>query len=186
MKLFRAVCLWLLLFLSCHINAQIRYDDHLKAARATGVPPLKNLAHIKALANKKKLVHVLPNRGYAIAKLTYSRPYLNPRAYNILKTIGSRFYTKSRKKTFMVTSITRTLYDQKRLSRVNSNAVTGKLSSHNYGCSFDLSYIRFNRRKGSNPNLEMILQGILTQLQAQRKLYFIKEYREKCFHITVR
>jgi hypothetical protein len=34
--------------------------------------------------------------------------------------------------------------------------------------------------------LEKILQDILTQMQRQGKIYFIKEYREKCFHVTVR
>src|SRR5690606_18914885 len=99
---------------------------------------------------------------------------------------GTEFYSKSKKKTFTVTSVTRTLDDQQRLARVNSNAVTNKLSSHNYGCSFDISYIRFNRKKAPNARLEKMLQDILTRMQREGKIYFIKEYREKCFHVTVR
>lgn len=178
-----------LLYVLCSsfgVFGQTQYDYHLEAARATGIPPIKNQAHVTSLVSKKKLVLIFAGRGYNIARLTHSRPYLNPRSYKALKEIGAAFYTRSRKKTVTVTSVTRTLYDQRRLSRVNSNAVTSKLSSHNYGCSFDISYIRFNRRKAPNARLEKILQDILTQMQRQGKIYFIKEYREKCFHVTVR
>ncbi len=181
--------LFFLLYISISSSvayAQTQYDYHLEAARATGIPPLRNQAHVTSLVSKKKLVLIFAGRGYTIAKLTHSRPYLNPRSYKTLKEIGTAFYNRSSKKTFTVTSVTRTLYDQKRLARVNSNAVTSKLSSHNYGCSFDISYIRFNRKKAPNAKLEKVLQDILTQMQRQGKIYFIKEYREKCFHVTVR
>lgn len=174
------------IFSGFYAKGQTKYDAHLAAARATGIPPIKNQSHVTALAGKKKLVVVFPKTGYTIAKLTHSRPYLTAKSYRVLKEIGLNFYRKSKKKTFTVTSITRTLYDQKRLARVNSNAVTTKLSSHNFGCSFDISYIRFNRRKAPNARLEKMLQDVLTQLQRQGKLYYIKEYREKCFHVTVR
>ena len=166
--------------------AQTQYDAHLEAAEATGILPLKNQTHLNSYVKKKKLVLIFPKRGYTIAKLSHSRPYLTAKSYKVLKEIGSSFYTKSKSKTFTVTSVTRTLYDQQRLSRVNSNAVTSKLSSHNYGCSFDISYIRFNKRRATNARLEKTLQDILNQMQKQGKLYYIKEYREKCFHVTVR
>lgn len=162
------------------------YDAHLEAGKATGLPPLKNQTHLNTFVKKKKLVLIFPRTGYTIAKLTHSRPYLTPKSYKVLKEIGQSFYKQSKKKTFTVTSVTRTLYDQKRLARVNSNAVTSKLSSHNYGCSFDISYIRFNRRRGPDARSEKLLQGILERMQRQGKLYYIKEYREKCFHVTVR
>jgi hypothetical protein len=186
-RLFKYLFFLLYIILGSYVSfAQTQYDYHLEAARATGIPPLQNQAHVTSLVSKKKLVLIFAGRGYTIAKLTHSRPYLNPRSYRVLKEIGAAFYTRSRKKTFTITSVTRTLYDQKRLARVNSNAVTSKLSSHNFGCSFDISYIRFNRRKVPNAGLERALQDILTQMQRQGKIYFIKEYREKCFHVTVR
>lgn len=176
------------LFVICfafNLNAQTKYDDHLSAARATGIIPIKNTAHINNLVAKKKLVTLNRSKGYTIAKLTYSRPYITPKTNKILKQIGIEFYNKT-KKTITITSVTRTLEDQRRLSRVNSNAVTTKLSSHNYGCSFDISYIRFNRKKALNPRLEKTLEDILIKYQKQKKLYFIKEYKERCFHVTVR
>ncbi|WP_346238296.1 DUF5715 family protein [Niabella insulamsoli] len=187
MKVLQYLLLSICLFIYAKSSsAQTKYDVHLVAAKRTGIPPIKNQSHLTSLVSKKKLVIIFPKTGYTIAKLTHSKPYLTAKGYKVLKEIGSNFYKKSGKKTFTVTSVTRTIYDQKRLARVNSNAVTTKLSSHNYGCSFDISYIRFNRRKAPNAKLEKTLQSVLTQLQKQGKLYFIKEYREKCFHITVR
>ena len=187
MRLFKkVVLLTYFVFGSLAGFSQIKYDDHLNAATAAGVPPVKDAAQLRSLINRKKLQLVTARRGYTIAKLTHSKAYLTPKSYNVLKQIGTSFYTKSKSKTFTVTSLTRTIQDQQRLSRVNSNAVTTKLSSHNYGCSFDISYVRFNRYRAPNARLEKILQDILTQMQKQGKLYFIKEYKERCFHITVR
>lgn len=173
-------------FVSLGSAAQFTYDSHLIAARATGLLPIKNEAQLSTYIKKKKLVLVSANRGFTIARLTHSKPYLTPKSYSVLKQIGQSFYTKSKKKTVTVTSVTRTIYDQRRLSRVNRNAVRTKLSSHNFGCSFDISYIRFNKSKRPNPNLEKMLEDILSRMQHQGKLYFIKEYKEKCFHITTR
>lgn len=183
MRFLRFFCFFL--FVTNSLAAQTKYDAHLDAAKATGIIPLKSLAHIKSLVGKKKLSSVKKAKGYTIAKLTYSHPYLTPKAGKVLKEIGQSFYSKS-KKTITVTSITRTLEDQKKLSKVNNNAVTTKLSSHNYGCSFDISYIRFSGKKAPNPRLEKILEDLLTKYQKQGKLYYIKEFREHCFHITVR
>ncbi|WP_460763393.1 DUF5715 family protein [Niabella terrae] len=186
MNRFRLVFFTVLLLFSGSVFAQSKYDLHLRAARASGIPPIKNYTHLKSLHSKKKLVRIAAARGYTIAKLTYSKPYLSPRASRVLRDIGIQFYNRSKKKTFTVTSVTRSLYDQKRLARVNSNAVTTKLSSHNYGVSFDLSYIRFNRYKAPNPRMEQLLQKILNEFQRAGKIHYIKEYREKCFHVTVR
>lgn len=166
--------------------SQSKYDTHLAVARAHGIPPIKNQAQLNQLVKKKKLVAIFGGRGYTIGKLTHSRPYLDAKSNRKLKQIGAAFYKNSKRKTFTVTSVTRTIADQKRLARVNNNAVTTKLSSHNYGCAIDISYIRFNRKKAPNALLEKTLEKILIQMQKQKKLYYIKEYREKCFHITFR
>ncbi|MEE6187386.1 hypothetical protein PIECOFPK_00517 [Mycovorax composti] len=186
MKFQKRLLLPLFVLVLYNAAGQTVYDTHLQAAQRSGIPLIQNNSQLNALVSKKKLVKVGVHRGYTIARLTHSKPYLTPRSYKVLKDLGNTFYTRSKKKTFTVTSVTRTLYDQKRLSRINTNAVTTKPSSHNYGCSFDISYIRFNNRKAPNTRLEKLLETILTEYQKQGKLYFIKEYREKCFHITVR
>lgn len=186
MNIFKSVFVAFLFFIYSPAFAQTNYDAHLQAAKKSGIVPLQGAAHISALLKKKKLSHIYRQNGYTIAKLNYSRPYLTPKSYKVLKQIGNSFYSKSKKKTFTITSVTRTLDDQKRLARVNSNAVTSKLSSHNYGCSFDISYIRFNKKKAPNARLERILEQTLIQYRNQGKIYFIKENREMCFHVTVR
>lgn len=161
------------------------YMLHVLAASRHGVQPIKNNTHLKNYVSRKKLTSVSAGRGYTIHKLTHSKPYLVPKANRILKELGAQFYKKSNKNTFTITSLTRTISDQNRLTRVNNNA-TRTLSAHNLGSAFDISYIRFNRKKRSNPRLEKTLQSLLLQYQKSGKIYFIKERREKCFHVTVR
>jgi hypothetical protein len=60
----------------------------------------------------------------------------------MLEKIGTRFSKETKGHTFTVSSITRTLEDQCRLRRVNSNAALG-ISSHNYGNSL-IFLMRFN------------------------------------------
>ncbi|WP_211218090.1 DUF5715 family protein [Niabella aurantiaca] len=161
-----------------------RYKAHLNVARQHGVPVLKSSAQVKSYVNKKKLSRVSSGKGYRVQKLTYSVPYLTPRAKAVLNQIARSFYAQT-KSTFTVTSLTRTLHAQSKLRKVNGNATSG-LSSHNYGSSFDISYIRFNGRKRPNKKLERALHSVLANYQARGKILYIKEYYVSCFHITVR
>ncbi len=160
------------------------YKAHIRTARGFGLPPIKDNAQLKIYVKKKKLSTATCSKGCTINNLTHSKAYLVPKANKVLNEISKQFYTKT-KSTFTVTSITRTIHDQYRLTKVNENARHG-LSSHNYGCSFDISYIRFNKKKGDNPRLEKALLQILTQFQQQGKIYFIKEKWQRCFHVTVK
>lgn len=160
------------------------YNAHLKTAKGFGLAALKNNAEVKKLVSKKKLSTTVCNKGCTINKLTYSKPYLVPKANKVLNEMAREFYLKS-KSTFAVTSITRTMHDQKLLKAVNSNARDG-VSSHNYGCSFDVSYIRFNNKKQENLRLEKKLFDVLCYFQNTGKIYFIKERWQKCYHVTVR
>ncbi|MCF3107509.1 DUF5715 family protein [Niabella sp. CC-SYL272] len=173
------------LFAQYPIFAQsARYKAHLNVARQHGVPLLKSSAQVKNYVGKKKLAKVNSGKGYRVQKLDYSSPYLTPRAKAVLNQIARSFNAQT-KSTFTVTSLTRTVHSQSRLRRVNGNATSG-LSSHNYGSSFDISYIRFNGRKGPNKRLERALHAVLANYQARGKILFIKEYYVSCFHVTVR
>jgi hypothetical protein len=86
---------------------------------------------------------------------------------------------------FTVSSITRTLEDQCRLRRVNSNAALG-ISSHNYGNSFDISYVRFNGVLKHNPKMEAALEKVLKYYYDLGRIYYIKEKQQSCYHITVK
>lgn len=160
------------------------YKSHLRTARGFGMVPIKDNLHLKSYVAKKKLSTVKCNKGCTIDKLSYSKPYLIPKANKVLNEISKTFNTKS-KGSFTVTSITRTVHDQFRLTHVNNNARDG-ISAHNYGCSFDISYIRFNKKRGNNPRLEKILHQVLTEYQRKGKIFFIKEHHQKCYHVTVR
>src|SRR5690606_41195357 len=69
--------------------------------------------------------------------------------------------------------------------RSNINAASNE-SAHTFGASFDISYVRFNRKRGRNTRLERALEKVLKQYQKQGKIYFVKERKVSCFHIVVR
>ena len=102
-----------------------------------------------------------------------------------LEKIAARFSKETKGNTFTVSSITRTLEDQCRLRRVNSNASLG-ISSHNYGNSFDISYVRFNNKLQINPKMEAALEKVLKYYADAGRIFYIKERQQSCFHITVR
>lgn len=167
------------------VSAQsARYRAHLSIAQQHGVPALKSSTQLKSYVSKKKLVRVSSGKGYRLRDLDYSQPYLVPRAKTVLSQLAKAFYAKTGS-TFTVTSLTRTMSSQNRLRKVNGNAVAG-VSSHNYGSSFDISYVRFNGRKRPNSRLERALHAILADFQARGQLLYIKEYHVSCFHITAR
>lgn len=160
------------------------YKSHIKTAAGHGVTPIATSKQLNKYVAKNKLNTAKCNKGCTIAKLTHSKPYLVPQANKVLNEIAKTFHAKT-KSSFTVTSMTRTLADQHRLRQVNANATHG-LSAHNFGASYDISYIRFNGKKGPNPRLERALENILIQFQKQGKIYYIKEKWQSCFHITVR
>jgi hypothetical protein len=169
---------------SHHIRVRDAYPLHLRAGIQYGWEPLNNKT-IAKLKKQKKLVPVKEDDGFYVSALTTSTPVLTKSAYNTLVEIGNRF----RKETgagnyFTITSLTRTVEHQKRLSRVNKAATKG-VSSHNYGCSFDISYVRFNGRRGANPKLQRALEKILLDIRKEKRLLLIAETSSRCYHITV-
>ena len=123
--------------------------------------------------------HLMPITGY-----NYSIKKLTPKAAAILDTLGERFYHNTRSRIY-ITSLTRTVESQQRLTKTNINA-TSKTSTHSYGASFDISYFNFNSRYGENIGLQKELEKILTQLQKEKRIYVIYERKMKCYHITAR
>jgi hypothetical protein len=103
----------------------------------------------------------------------------------MLERIGARFSKETKGNVFTVSSITRTLEDQCRLRKVNTNASLG-ISSHNYGNSFDISYVRFNGVLRNNPTLEASLEKVLKYYYNAGRIFYIKERQQSCFHITVK
>ncbi len=162
------------------------YKKHLDASKDFKIKLLKDDATISKYKKSGKLTTVKTlGKGYRIQKLNYSQKVLVPKAKKVLAEIGKKFYEKANGSTLTFTSLTRTLEDQCKLRKVNSNAALG-LSSHNYGNSFDVSYVRFNDRLENNSRLEKILEKLLSDLEKSGKIYYIKEKQQSCFHVTVR
>lgn len=161
------------------------YKPHLDASKSFNVKILKTSGTVQKYIDNGKFHSVKKKgRGYRVQKLDYSRAWMVSKAYLSLEKIASRF-AKNTNSYFTVTSITRTLEDQCRLRKVNSNASLG-ISSHNYGNSFDISYVRFNGVHKSNPKLELALEKVLKYYADLGRIYYIKEKQQSCFHVTVR
>lgn len=162
------------------------YKPHLDASRSFNVNILKNTSQVQKYINKGKFHTVKKSgKGFKVQKLDYSRAYLVSKAKSTLEKIGSKFSKETKGHTFTVSSITRTLEDQCRLRKVNSNASLG-ISSHNYGNSFDISYVRFNGVLKNNPKMETALEKVLKYYSDAGRIYYIKERQQSCFHVTVR
>lgn len=167
------------------VAKKITYNDHLHEAESFDIPLILNDEQMDSLVLANHLVTVPEEgEGYKIQKLTHSKAYLNETSYLILKEISSIFYKETGVE-LSISSLTRTLENQNKLRRVNSNAAKGD-SSHNYGASFDISYSKYGDKNGRNYANEKLLQSILEDFAADGKIYFIKERRQPCFHITVR
>lgn len=162
------------------------YVKHLNAAKSHNLDLVKDKNHLNELVNKGKLVPI-KERGYGwrVSDLSHSHGYLVPKAQQTLRDIAREFVKTTGQNFFVVTSLTRTLKDQDRLRGVNSNASSND-SAHNYGASFDISYVRFNHNRGTNTNLDSELNKVLASFQNSGRIYFVKERLSSCYHIIVR
>ena len=118
----------------------------LKSAKAIGISPVASREEAEKL--KKKLVEIGPCDYYDMDSLTHSIPYLVPKASELLEAIGVNFLDSLENKGLnpnkvIVTSVTRTKEDVKRLRRTNGNASMN--SCHFYGTTFDISWKRFTK-----------------------------------------
>ena len=162
------------------------YNKHRRFAKKQGIPLLKNTKYIDKYAKNGRLVKVKNAKGYAVAKLNYSKALLGKNAYSALKELGVEFQKLAGKNNyFVVTSLTRSNDSQKRLTMHNSNATHG-ISTHSYGASFDISFSRFNGRRGHNIRLQNKLEEALSNLQKKKKILVLIEKKNYCYHITVR
>ena len=135
---------------------------------------------------RSRLVELKETRYYLVDPLTHSIPYLVPDAADFLTALGQLMQeyngTHSR---FIITSVLRTGSDVKSLSRSNPNA--SQNSCHSYGTTFDITYNRFDRKGITNDiRLKADLARALYDLRKAGHCYVKYEYKQACFHITVR
>jgi len=123
------------------------YDNHLVAGESNGFGLIESGEHFQKLINENKLVLINRGKGFQVEKLSHSLPFVTPRSKAVLEELGQAFQALSEDKSFFTnTTVTRTPEQQQNLRKRNRNATAG-ISSHSYGVSFDISYIRFNGKK---------------------------------------
>ncbi|WP_449389357.1 DUF5715 family protein [Chryseobacterium lineare] len=168
------------------VEPTMLYKPHLDASKSFGIKLLKDSKTMQKYINNGKFHKISKSgRGYRVQKLDYSRAWMVSKGKLMLQKIATRFSKETKGSTFTVSSITRTLEDQCRLRKINTNASLG-ISSHNYGNSFDISYVRFNGVLRYNSKLEIALERVLKYYYDAGRIYYIKERQQSCFHITVR
>ena len=162
------------------------YKPHIDASKSFNIKILKTTSTVQKYVDNGKFHKVKKTgKGYRVQNLDYSRAWLVSKAYLSLEKIASRFSKNTGGSYFTVTSITRTLEDQCRLRKVNSNASLG-ISSHNYGNSFDISYVRFNGVNRPDDKLTAELEKVLKYYYNAGRIFYIKEKQQSCFHVTVK
>lgn len=166
---------------------------HLAQAKKVGIKPVASRAAVEKAS--KKLKEIKTNDLYEVEELTHSIPFLVPEAYDLLADIGRNLRDSlenlnAPEYKLLVTSVTRTEEDVKKLRRRNLNASAN--SAHRYGTTFDISWNRYpkadekDRRSLSPDQLKMVLASVLRDLKKQKRCYVKHERKQGCFHITVR
>lgn len=155
----------------------------LATAKKLGIKPQKTRAGIDA---QEKLIKIKSGKGYKIAHLTHSSAKVLPLTKTLIQDIGLRFLDSLEardlfKERVVVTSLTRSKQDQKKLSSGNVNAAAA--SAHYHGTTFDISYIRFNNSLNAKRD---VLANILEDLRKEKRCWVKYEINQKCFHITAR
>lgn len=165
-------------------------DRHLSSAKRLGITPLTSSGELKKA--DRTLKEIKTCRLFKVDKLTHSEPYLVPEACDLLGTIARNFKDSLYQKglpshSIIVTSVLRTGTSVKNLRKKNINASAN--SAHVYGTTFDVAYARFEkdgRKDAPVEKLKSVLADVLQELRLQKKCYVRYEYKQGCFHITVR
>lgn len=166
-------------------------DLQLTAARALGIAPMHSLDGIYDTSHN--IVKVKTCDDFVVDDLTYSMPYLVPRAAALLHDIGHAFRDTIKARggkeyRMIVTSLMRTHNSVKQLKRRNRAATDS--SCHLYGTTFDISFARFDCRDSSfvisEQDLKAILAEVIQDKREHNYCYVIYERKRGCFHVTTR
>lgn len=162
------------------------YAEHLEATQLQRLEHIADDYQLFLKINDHTLVEIDSGKGYQVDTLIHSFAFLTPKAKEVLEKLGLAFERlEGDGKFFSISSATRTEKQQKSLKRRNRNAVYSN-SSHSYGISFDISYIRFNGIRSWDHRAQKNLETVLHHFQQTDKIYVIKESGQSCYHVTVR
>lgn len=174
-------------------------DTQIVAAEANGIRPVTYREELQTLVENSELVDIRFSPFYVIDELTSSVPLLVPKAQDLLNTIAINFIDSLHSKGMkpylpIITSVLRTTNDVRKLQHGNKNATEN--SCHCYGTTIDITYRRFMPLTGSfdakaattlhNEDLKFVLAEVLYDLRLAGHCYVKYEYKQACFHLTVR
>ena len=175
---------------SCNWNSlELKRDDyktkHLPGAiKSSNNLFIKNRRILNKQINRGKLIEIENNKGYKIRSLNNSSCHLTIDAYETLKEMGLRFHneflnTNETNSYFELSSVLRTEKQQEEIRKKYPKAATFNNSTHSYGVSFDIAYV-----KGSSCNTSnRALNKVLNDMQVEGKILICQE--KGCIHITV-
>ena len=175
---------------SCNWNSlELKRDDyktkHLPGAiKSSNNLFIKNKRILKKQINKGKLIEIENNKGYKIRNLNDSSCHLTIDAYETLKEMGVRFHNElknnhEKNSYFELSSVLRTEKQQEKVRKKYPKSATFNNSTHSYGVSFDIAFV-----KGSSCSLtNKALNTVLKEMQKEKKILICPE--KGCIHITV-
>jgi hypothetical protein len=168
--------------------------DYYNIARSRGIQESSNELSLNKKFDNEKIVKVSSGKYYIIDKMRYSYPCITKNSKILLDEIGKRFNekisrTKLRHAKFIVTSMTRTTEQNKKLQKLNSN--TSVKSPHLYGNSFDIAYLRYKCRRqmltSEDKNfLKEALAETIWQLKKEGQCWATLEKGQYCFHVVAK
>lgn len=167
-------------------------DVQIIAAQKNGIN--ESFSREELASGKYDVKRIATCRHYVVDELTHSSPYLVPKAATLLDDMATAFQDSiylrgyDRRHRFIVTSVTRTREDVRKLSRGNVNATEN--SCHCYATTFDITYTRFDRPSShfihDDNKLYDILMQVASDFRDKGRCYVKWERQQKCLHITVR
>jgi hypothetical protein len=145
-----------------------------------GIPRIQNDIELRRLVRNGELVPVYRGEGIVISpKLSASRLYVRPWVNDFLSGLGAAYHERFGS-SLQINSVTRTVQEQRRLTRYNGNAAPAKgeiASSHLAGITVDIG------RRNLTAAQVQFLEGHLLALGDA--VIVIEEIRQPCFHICV-
>ena len=167
----------------CQVNFTDNVYQHKKAYKSEGIKPQLNSKNLDRLYRKRVLKKIESNDLYLVRRLSYSDPYLLPKANEFILNICRKYNDSCLRNNLdyiplTITSLTRTKESVNRLTKNNQNAI--EESAHLKGKTFDISYKAF----GSNKKQFGLFAGILNE-ERKKELCFVKYESNGCLHITV-
>lgn len=171
-----------------------RLVNYKEQARQSGIETCADEKELTQRIVSGKLSKVRSGRYYMIGDLDYSYPYLTRSGKKLLREISRRFDEKISRNglkgsRFIITSMTRTSSNIKKLGRTNSNASDN--SPHLNGNAFDITYARFSILK-YNVNecdkwyMKEALAEVIYELRKEKKCWATYERNQGCFHVVAR